>query len=104
MSKSSAKRTRGKIGPLKDDIGNVIIEPRAQAEHMNRYYATVFTRNQDELPEMDDITEEKIQDIEITEERVKEVIYACTRRDTTYISVLLPQAYKAGCNVSMHKT
>ena len=69
-----AKKTRGKIGPLKDEQGNIIIEPSAQAEYMNRYYATVFTRNDGELPTKEDITEERLEDIEITEGKVEAII------------------------------
>ena len=69
-----AKKTRGKIGPLKDEHGSIIIDPTAQAEFMNQYYATVFTRNDDELPEKEDVTEERLEEIEISEEKVEAVI------------------------------
>ena len=73
---NSSKRARGKIGPLKDDGGTVIIDPREQAEIMNEYYATVFTRNDDELPEKQDHVDTHLEDVEITEKKVADVIDA----------------------------
>ena len=41
---NSAKKTRSKIGPLKNDRNETVTDPREQAELLNRQYASVFTR------------------------------------------------------------
>ena len=40
---NSAKKSRSKIGPLRKD-GEVITDPKDQAEILNGQYASVFTR------------------------------------------------------------
>ena len=36
---------RQRVGPLKDENGKLIVEPKLQAEVLNNYFASVFTRN-----------------------------------------------------------
>ena len=48
------KNIRSKVGPLKvEDGGEVVmvVEPKKQAEVMNRFFASVFTRSGGEIPE-----------------------------------------------------
>ena len=40
---NSAKKTRGKIGPLKNENGELVTEPKRQAQMLNEFYASVFT-------------------------------------------------------------
>ena len=72
---NSAKKTRGKIGPLKNNEGDLITAPGEQAQILNNFYSSVFTtgeacdEQQGENEEM-----ESLNDIDITEEKVKLVI------------------------------
>ena len=42
---NSAKKTRNKIGPLKNDENKTVTDPKEQAELLNHQYASVFTRD-----------------------------------------------------------
>ena len=46
-----AKRARSKIGPLKNQDGDVVVEAEEQATILNKFFSSVFTRNEDEPPE-----------------------------------------------------
>ena len=71
---NGAKRARGKIGPLSDREGNIIIDPGKQAGIFNAHYATVFTKSETDPPVIGDMTRERIVDIEISVERVMNTI------------------------------
>ena len=71
---NSQKKTRTKIGPLKDEDGDIVTDTWKQAEIFNSHYASVFTRSTTPSPEIRDITEEKLEDVEITVEEVKNLI------------------------------
>ena len=72
---SSAKRNRSRIGPLKNDAGDFIIKAKEQAETMGQFFASVFTRSDGEPPEKEQINGNvSLDDIDITEERVKKLI------------------------------
>ena len=71
---NSSKETRVKIGPLKDKSGNIVTDPLEQAGILNAHYATVFTRSVTELPAVESITEEVIDDVDVSVERVKNTI------------------------------
>jgi len=72
---NSTKRTRSKIGPLKNDESVIITEPGVQAQMFNDYFSSVFTRSNKELPVKSKIPEiPEINDLKISEERVKKVI------------------------------
>ena len=72
---NSAKRSRSKIGPLKNEDGEVIVDPGQQASILNNFYSSVFTRNEDDPPEK--VRREggnELTEIVIDEERVKKMI------------------------------
>ena len=71
---NSAKTSRVKIGPLKDKDGNIVIDPREQAEILNSHYATVFTRSEGDLPVKRNVTENILDDIDMSVERVMDTI------------------------------
>ena len=70
-----AKATRSKIGPLTNDNGDIIVDPKEQAQILNKFYGSVFTHDGDVCPEVrqreDGAT---LEEIEITEKVVEEVI------------------------------
>ena len=71
---NSSKRSRVKIGPLLGRDGNLVVDPKDQAEIFNAHYATVFTRSQVDPPSIEHVTMHTIEDIEISVERVKNTI------------------------------
>ena len=72
---NSAKKNKSKIGPLKNDNGEFIIDPKEQAETMNQFFSSVFTRSNDDSPTKTAINgNHSLIDIEVTEERVKSLI------------------------------
>ena len=71
---NSAKKTRTKIGPLHDDQGAAVTDPRKQARILNNYYASVFTSDNDDLPEIRTKTESKIDNIVFNENDVERII------------------------------
>ena len=54
--------------------GNIVVEPKEQADLLNTYYASVFTRSDTPAPKIEEGTGERLTEIEITEEDVYEVI------------------------------
>ena len=71
---NSAKRTRSKIGPLKED-GEIVVEPAEQAEILNQFFSSVFTRCEEETPEKVCVAGDKeITEIRIDRERVIKMI------------------------------
>ena len=71
---NSSKHSRVKIGPLSDRDGNLVIDPKDQAEIFNAHYATVFTRSEVDPPSVQCVTMHTIEDVEISVERVKNMI------------------------------
>ena len=72
---NSAKKNRNRFGPLKNDAGEFIIDPKEQAETMNEFYSSVFTRSNGESPAKSSINGNNVLcDIEVTVGRVKSVI------------------------------
>ena len=73
---NKAKVTRSKIGPLKNDQDEIVIDPKEQAVLLNRYFASVFTKSTAALPAPPPRVKEeyKIDDFIITEEKVSLVI------------------------------
>ena len=70
-----AKASRTKIGPLINDNGDVIVDPREQAKILNEYYGSVFTHDGEECPEVRQREDGLIlEEVEITEKVVEEVI------------------------------
>ena len=71
---NSSKKTRVKIGPLKDRSGEIVTDPLEQAGILNAHYATVFTRSMNDLPVVESSMEEVIDDVDVSIERVKNTI------------------------------
>ena len=72
---NNSRATRSKVGPLKDENGEIIIDPKEQAEMLNGYLASVFTRMDCPSPTLE---KEKdncgIENFQMTEEKIKRVI------------------------------
>lgn len=47
---SNARKTRAKIGPLKNEDGEIVADAKEQAEILNKYLASVFTRSNKVTP------------------------------------------------------
>ena len=72
---NSSKRNRSRIGPLKNDDGDFIIQPREQAQAFSKFFASVFTCSDGDPPSKTAINGNAwLNDIEVTEERVRELI------------------------------
>ena len=69
-----ARKSRDKVAPLYDDDGEVTVDPKRQAEILNRFYAGVFTRNGDATDAPEIVTEVRLEKISITKEKVIEAI------------------------------
>ena len=68
---NSAKKSRSRFGPLKNN-GEFVIKAKEQAETMNRFFSSVFTRSGDDTPTKGPICgNNSLSDISVTEERVK---------------------------------
>jgi len=66
------QRTKVKVGPLNDDKGGLITEDEEMCELLNTYFGSVFTvEDTSNLPEVTSRTNEKLNNIEITEEKVR---------------------------------
>ena len=72
---NSTKRHRSRIGPLKNDNGEFIIKPKEQAKAFSDFFGSVFTRSDGDPPSKTAINGNVwLNDIVVSEERVKEVI------------------------------
>ena len=72
---NNARTTRSKVGPLKNDKGEIVIDPKEQAEMLNSYLASVFTRMDCPPPSLEREKEEcGMDEVQMTEEKVKSVI------------------------------
>ena len=67
---NSAKRSRSSIGPLTAN-GEQVVDPLQQAEVLNKYFSSVFTRSNVEPPSKDDTGINKLDDVDVSVERVK---------------------------------
>ena len=70
---NSARRSRSGIGPLSSD-GVLVVVPQKQADVLNEYYSSVFTRSTNTPPTIEFTGTETINDIDFTEELVKDAI------------------------------
>lgn len=72
----SKQRCKDKVGPLKDDLGNVINSDKVTADILNKYFSTVFTKeDKTTIPVaaqifVGDVAAEGLTNIEITDELV----------------------------------
>ena len=71
---NSAKKSRNKIGPLKNEEGGTVTDPAEQAQILNKQYASVFTRSQDDGDAVDGSVEVCLEDISITPELIEAAI------------------------------
>ena len=72
---NSSKRNKSRIGPLRNDSGEFIINPKDKAEAMNDFFKSVFTHSDGESPAKTAINGDKfLEDVEVTKERVKNLI------------------------------
>ena len=47
---NSKKKNKSHFGPLKNKAGEFVVDPKIQAETVNEFYASVFTRSIGESP------------------------------------------------------
>ena len=68
---SRTRTMRSKVAPLIGPDRVVVVEPKQQAELLNTYYVSVFTKSSGELPEAEDVNEAilPLDSILITEEK-----------------------------------
>ena len=71
---NSQRKTRTRVGPLRDEDGQVVTDPRVQADMFNAHYASVFTRCTTAPPTIEKITEERIEDADFSVETIKDLI------------------------------
>ena len=67
-----AKKTRPEIRPLKRDDGEIVVDNKEQAEILNKYYASVFTKSKKSVPMINKRTVPELTDIAITKKDVLE--------------------------------
>ena len=48
----SKSRTKDIIGPLKDDIGNIVTNDGQMADILNNFFSSVFTKENEDMPEV----------------------------------------------------
>ena len=71
---NSARRNRSSIGPFKID-DKLVVDPKDQADALNRYFSSVFTRCDVDSPSKEQLTGiGMIDNVEFTEECIKEEI------------------------------
>ena len=70
---NKARATKCKVGPLKNDQNEIVIDPREQAEQLNKYFASVFTKSETEMPPTPEKLNKEcnLSNIEVTEEMVR---------------------------------
>ena len=73
---NNSRATRSKIGPLKNESDEIIVDPKEQAVLLNQYFASVFTKNTSALPTMPRRENGNchLDGFTITKEKVKQVI------------------------------
>ena len=68
---NSAKKNKSRLGPQQNDKGEFIIDPKQQAETMNQFFSSVFTRCDGDTPTKAAFHGNwMLNDIDVTEERV----------------------------------
>ena len=70
-----AKKNKSRFGPLKNDDSEFVIDPKDQAETMNEFFSSVFTRSDGDPPAKTAINGNvSLSDAVVTEEKVKFLI------------------------------
>ena len=71
---NSRRKVRKRIGPLREEDGEIVTDPERQAEIFNAHYASVFTKSDGAQPMIRKFTNEKLEDVDITTEIVANLI------------------------------
>ena len=80
---NSAKRTRSKIGPLKSEDGETVVDPEEQATILNNFFSSVFTRNEEPpTPKVCIAGSYEICEVVFTKEKVLRMIEGLKERST----------------------
>jgi hypothetical protein len=67
----SKTKAKAPVGPLKNEAGNMLTDDAEIAEELNKYFASVFTREDlSEIPSKEKETEAELNIVEITEAKV----------------------------------
>ena len=83
---NSAKKNRCRFGPLKNEAGEFVVNPKEQAESMNQFFSSVFTRSDEDFPSKEPINGNAVlDDFEVTEERVKRLMECVKMRQQALI-------------------
>ena len=92
---NSAKKTRGKIGPLKNGDGELITEPREQAQILNNFYSSVFTTGGECEDQRGENRERGcLDEIQITESKVMAAIEALKENSASGPDGIPPRVIK----------
>ena len=73
----SKTRSRTRIGPLVDDKGNVVDNDNVTAEMFNAYFASVFTKEREAVPDavnMCNNDQEGLKNLDLSPQKVMEVL------------------------------
>ena len=72
----SKQKIKDAVGPLKTETGETIPPGQQTADSLNNFFTSVFTEERDDVPTPDTIftgpEEEKLKDIDISEDKVRE--------------------------------
>jgi hypothetical protein len=91
------RANRQRVGPLKDDEGRLVVEPKKQAEMLNQYFASVFTSHEGvELPEKErmEMKENVLDEIEFSGKRIEEKIIEMKANSAPGPEGIMPQILK----------
>ena len=97
----SEKTNRVRVGPLKNSDGDLVIDPKGQADLLNKSYGEVFTVPEEE--EEEDVPclvrmEDKLEVVEYTELKVIKVIDSLRREAAGGPDEIPPKVLKEICN------
>ena len=71
----SKTKSRTSVGPLKNTNGETLTEDKDMADHLNRFFTSVFTRNTGEtVPEIENETDKTLENIDITRKKTRKII------------------------------
>ena len=75
LTSTARRRNKSQLGPLKNDEGELIIDPKEQAETMSELFSSVFTHSDGDPPTKTAVHGNRsLNDIEVTEKRVRSLI------------------------------
>ena len=73
----SKTRTRTGVGPLVDDKGNVVVNDKVTAEMFNAYFASVFTKEREVVPDATNMCSNKqevLETLDLSPQKVMKVL------------------------------